>query len=121
MTGRIISRIREVGNDTVFVILVDNTKWRRTVMKKSFEIFGVEANGVPACCYLSGNVGTNRIRVVDCRRVIGWHVRRIKRFIIAKAETVTNADRDISEFIKDPGFLEVYLPLLPAQGGDYRE
>jgi hypothetical protein len=46
------------------------------------------------------------------------HVGRDKRFIIAEAETVMDANWYIREFFKKSRFIEVIFPCFPAEWGN---
>jgi|SRR5882762_2001846 len=114
MSNGIVARKGEIRYDTVLVVFVDNAKRRSAKVEKGLKIIGIEASGVSACRNFFGNVGTDRNRIVCSGRVVGRHVRRQERFIVAEFEAITDSDRDIIEVLKDTSVLEIIFPLRPA-------
>jgi hypothetical protein len=95
MLRGIITRVREVRNDTEFVVFINETKRGSSEMEASIKIFGVKASGIPPGGNLLGDVGTNRIGIIGCRGMIWRHVGRIETFIVTEMETVPDASQDV--------------------------
>jgi hypothetical protein len=105
-------------SDTTRNLLPLSTRPRSVVVETRSKIFRVKTSGVPAGSNFFHNVSTNGIRVITGRGVVWRHVTRDEAFIGTEMETITDANRDIREFLKKPSFDEVVLPCLPAEWGN---
>ena len=100
------------------VVLINEAKRGSAIVETRCKIYGVKTGRVPASSNFLCNVGADRIRIITGGRVIWRHVARSEAFIVAEAETITDASWDICKLLKKPRFDEVAFPCLPAEWGN---